>query len=228
MPAGSLRTPITRAQRSSTSLRHQPPGPGTSLGAEPRDEAGSHLAQHSSSGMQSWLDPRPVTPPSCESALTDPHPAPGRRAESSAGGVCGPGSRPQRGGWVGAAGQAGRAVFSGAALLPGGRDGQGGAGPGGGVSGGVCRPLRGPDPVVDPAHVVGHTGVDAGLVEPPTAVAPADDAVQVGHAVLLADQGAARVPLRQSCLSEPRPAPRHPGKSPPTPWPHPRCVTWED
>lgn len=59
----------------------------------------------------------------------------------------------------------------------------------GGVSGGICRPLRGPDPVVDPVHVIGHSGVDAGLVEPPAAIAPADDAVQVGHAVLLTDQG---------------------------------------
>lgn len=56
------------------------------------------------------------------------------------------------------------------------------------VSGGH-RPLWGANPVIDPVHIIGHAGVDAGLVEPPTAIAPADDTVQVGHAVLLAGQG---------------------------------------
>lgn len=59
------------------------------------------------------------------------------------------------------------------------------------VSGGIHRPLGGPNPVADPVHVTGHTGVDAGLVELPAAVTPADDAVQVGHAILLAGQGPA-------------------------------------
>lgn len=61
----------------------------------------------------------------------------------------------------------------------------------GGVSGGIHRPLRGPNPVIDPVHVVGHAGVDARFVEPPAAVTPADDTVQVGHAILLTGQGPA-------------------------------------
>lgn len=56
------------------------------------------------------------------------------------------------------------------------------------VSGGRHGPLWGPNPVIDPVHIIGHTGVDARLVEPPAAVAPADDAIQVGHAVLLTGQ----------------------------------------
>lgn len=58
-----------------------------------------------------------------------------------------------------------------------------------GLSGRVHRPFRGPNPVVDPVHVIGHTSVDARLVEPPAAITPADDAVQEGHTVFLTDQG---------------------------------------
>lgn len=58
-----------------------------------------------------------------------------------------------------------------------------------GVSGGLCRSLRGPNLVVDPVHVIGHTSVDTGLIEAPTAIAPADDAIQVGHPILLTGQG---------------------------------------
>lgn len=63
--------------------------------------------------------------------------------------------------------------------------------PPGGVSGAILSPLRGPNPVVDPVHIIGHSGVDTWLIEAPAAIAPADDAVQVGHTVLLAGQGPA-------------------------------------
>lgn len=58
-----------------------------------------------------------------------------------------------------------------------------------GGSGGSHKPPGRPYPVVDPVHIVGHTSVDPWLVEPPAAIAPADDAVEVGHAILLAGQG---------------------------------------
>lgn len=61
----------------------------------------------------------------------------------------------------------------------------------GAVSGGIQRAFRGPYPVFDPVHVLGYTGIDARFVKPPTAVTPTDDAVQVGHAVLLTGQGPA-------------------------------------
>lgn len=49
--------------------------------------------------------------------------------------------------------------------------------PPGGVSGAILSPLRGPNPVVDPVHIIGHSGVDTWLIEAPAAIAPADDAV---------------------------------------------------
>ena len=94
----------------------------------------------------------------------------------------------------------------------------------GAVSGGIHRPLRGPYPVFDPVHVLGHPGIDTGFIKPPTAIAPADDAIQVGHAILLTGQGPARVPLRQGCWSEPGAgsAPQQWGNTPPpTPAPPP-------
>lgn len=101
-----------------------------------------------------------------------------------------------------------------------------------GGSGRIHEPLRGPDPVADPVHVVGHAGVDARLIELPAAVTPADGPVQVGHAVLLAGQGSARVSLRQRRRSElgvglERPKaqplgtqklPHHPAPDPPYPY----------
>lgn len=55
-------------------------------------------------------------------------------------------------------------------------------------SGGSRRSLGWSNAVVDPVHIIGHTGVDSWLVEPPTAIAPADDAIQVSHTILLTDQ----------------------------------------
>lgn len=139
--------------------------------------------------------------------------------------------RPGREGWAGLGRRVRAAASLGTSLLPVSRDRPGGPhAPGG--SGRIHEPLRGPDPVADPVHVVGHAGVDARLVELPAAVTPADGAVQVGHAVLLAGQGSARVSLRQRHRSElgvglERPKaqplgtqklPHHPAPGPPYPY----------